>query len=428
MVLTFLSAVLAIFSGIGPDTLVVCPEEFREALAPWVEYRRDQGHQLLVIAPPHKEGRASAHALSQQIRRIARSGKLRYVVLVGDVAGDCAASVVVPTHYVRAKVNVRWGSEPFIATDQGYADTDGDLLPDLAVGRIPADSPAELAAVIRKILRYEQQAKPGDWQRRVNIVAGSGGFGPVTDMLIEMAARSVIRQTLPANYTVSQTIAGGRSRAGSTPPQFVHKARQRLNEKSLAWIYLGHGLPTRLVHVLTPQGDPSILSVDDVSQIRCSAASPLAVLVACYTGAFDGSTDCLAEELVLHEQGPVAVIAATRVTMPYGNAVLGCELLRACCHDREAIAKGEPGIKSKATLGDRFVTAGRQTLRKSTNDPLRQSLDSMAQGLSPPPVDLEAERREHVWMYHLLGDPLLRLPSSSEASNYGSHHDAIDVF
>jgi len=29
--------------------------------------------------------------------------------------------------------------------------------------------------------------------------------------------------------------------------------------------------------------------------------------------------------------------------------------------------------------------------------------------VSPPPVDLAGERREHVLMYHLLGDPLLRL-------------------
>jgi hypothetical protein len=33
----------------------------------------------------------------------------------------------------------------------------------------------------------------------------------------------------------------------------------------------------------------------------------------------------------------------------------------------------------------------------------------MCRGLSPPPVDLAAERGEHVLMYHLLGDPLLRL-------------------
>jgi hypothetical protein len=60
-------------------------------------------------------------------------------------------------------------------------------------------------------------------------------------------------------------------------------------------------------------------------------------------------------------------------------------------------------------LGDIMRQAQRGTLRESSVESLRGSLDSLAQGLSPPPVDLAAERREHILMYHLLGDPLLRL-------------------
>ena len=44
-----------------------------------------------------------------------------------------------------------------------------------------------------------------------------------------------------------------------------------------------------------------------------------------------------------------------------------------------------------------------------SKDQLRATLDGMAEVLSPPPVDLAAERREHVLMYQLIGDPLLRL-------------------
>jgi hypothetical protein len=42
-------------------------------------------------------------------------------------------------------------------------------------------------------------------------------------------------------------------------------------------------------------------------------------------------------------------------------------------------------------------------------DQLRAALDGMAEMLSPPPVDLAGERREHVLMYQLIGDPLTRL-------------------
>jgi hypothetical protein len=147
----------------------------------------------------------------------------------------------------------------------------------------------------------------------------------------------------------------------------------------------------------------SILSTHDVAQLRCGPHNPLAVLIACYTGAMDARQNCLAEELLLAEQGPVAVIAATRVTMPYGNTVIGCELLRACFQDRPA------------ALGDVVRLAQRRVLAPAANDQLRMTLDGMANLLSPPPVDLATERREHVLMYHLIGDPLLRLHRSEIA-------------
>jgi hypothetical protein len=49
-------------------------------------------------------------------------------------------------------------------------------------------------------------------------------------------------------------------------------------------------------------------------------------------------------------------------------------------------------------------------LHATPGDAMRAHLDAMAATVSPPPVDLSAERREHVLMYHLFGDPLLKLP------------------
>jgi hypothetical protein len=144
------------------------------------------------------------------------------------------------------------------------------------------------------------------------------------------------------------------------------------------------------------------LSMRDVPGLHCGPHSPLAVLVACYTGAMDAPHGCLGEELLLAKDGPVAVIAATRVTMPYGNSIMGCELLRACFQDRPA------SVGDVLRLAQRRVLAPAGKYRDS-KDQLRATLDGMAEVLSPPPVDLTAERCEHVLMYQLIGDPLLRL-------------------
>jgi hypothetical protein len=379
---------------VAPDTLVVCPADFRPALARWDEYRRSQGHAILVVEPP-----PSATELKALVRRVAQAGRLKYIVLVGDVPGlqsgaSNARRVTVPTNYIPAKINTRWGSEPTIATDVPYADLDDDGLPDVAVGRIAADTEQELAAFVGKVIRYER-SESGDWQRRLNIVVGVGGLGAVTDAVVEAAGRYVVQQTVPGDYVVDHMRVQTRGRPAAE--EFRSQLHKQLRNGSLAWVYLGHALPTELDRIPCAGGEQPLLSVNDVPQLRCGDCSPLAVLVACYTGAIDAGRDCLAEELSLAAEGPVAVIAATRVTMPYGNTVLGYELLRACFQD------GRP------TIGDILLLAQQRTRREAAGDPLRESLDAMCQGLSPPPVNLAAERAEHAAMYHLFGDPLLRL-------------------
>lgn len=357
-----------------PDTLVVCPPNLRPALSPWESHRSAQGHVLTVVAPPR-----TANELQRLVRAAAQSKDLKYLLLIGDVDAT-------PTGYVKAEVNILWGSEPTIATDSIYADLDGDEVPDLAVGRIPADSPAELQAVVRKLTRYEQSADGGSWRRQLDVVAGVGGFGVMTDALIEASARSVFQQVVPASHSVRRL---------KTDPDATC---DQISAGSFAWIYLGHGLPAMLDVAATPRGPRPILATNDIPKLHCGANSPLAVLIACYTGAIDARDDSLGEELLRCEKGPVAVIAATRVTMPYGNSVFGCELLRAAFRE------------SPGTLGDIWLQAQVQTLAAPQNgDSLRTSLDAVARGVSPAPADLAAERREHVVLYQLLGDPLLRL-------------------
>jgi hypothetical protein len=365
---------IAVAPANSPDTLVVCPTPMRGALAPWEAHRREQGHRLAIIEPA-----VNAVELQAKIRDVAGGGELKYVVLVGDVP-------VVPTHYTEAKINVRWGSEPTIASDQPYADFDGDGSPDAAIGRIPADTHDELAAFVRKVIQYEKYAGNDSWRRKLNVVAGVGGFGAFTDALIEAAARSVFQQVVPKHCEVRRLEAD------------PAKSCAQISAGSFAWIYLGHGLPSMLDAVATPTGPRPILAARDVPQIACGANRPLAVLIACYTGAIDAQQDCLAEVLTLAERGPIATIAATRVTMPYGNSVLGCELLRAAF------------ANESSTLGEVWLHSQQQTIAPTAaKDSLRTSLDALARGVSPPPVELDAERREHVLLYQLLGDPLLRL-------------------
>jgi hypothetical protein len=391
------------------DTLVVCPPEFKASLSDWTAHRKKQGHTIAFVKPPQ-----TAETLKRIVQLTSKSGQLKYVVLIGDVPSESDSPEIkgtrVPTNYVRAKVNIHWGSQPHIASDVPYADVDGDGAPDLAVGRIPADTPEELAAVVRKVIKYENKSPAAECSWRIDVVAGAGGFGALSDSLIEAAGRNVFSQIVPASYDLHHT---------SVKPENAKRddvraaVRRQLSEGGLAWIYLGHGLPLQLDRVCSPTGDDvPLMTTDDVPDLCCDAQPPLAVLIACYTGAFDASQDCLAEELALTEDGPIAVVAATRVTMPYGNTVLGYELLRACFNDRPV------------ALGEIVQVGQRRTIQPTqADDSLRPSLDGLALGLSPKPVDLDGERREHALMYHLFGDPLLRLKYPSNPHDEPNRRD-----
>ena len=407
MSLLLATSLLLLGAEPAADTVVVCPAAFRAALQPWVQHRQEQGHRFAFIS-----NEQSPNAIRADIRKFAKSGGLRAIVLVGDAdpradTDEAIRAVSTPTFHAEAKVNVLWGSEPTIAADNWYADLDDDLLPDVSIGRLSADSPQELSAIVRKILAYEKQRPSGSWQRRVNFVAGVGGFGAVADNVIETATRKVLTEGIPASYETSMTYGSWRSPFCPDPRYFHQATVDRLNEGSLFWVYIGHGQRRVLDRVRTPSGMYHIFDTDDVEKIRCMNGSPIAIFLACYTGSFDDVQDCLGEEMLRAEDGPVAVLCGSRVTMPYAMAVMGNELM------------DQYFVKRRGTLGELVMHAKRQMVREvkeleQGTSTTRHLLDSIAAVISPAPQLLDAERREHVLMFNLLGDPLLRFDHPHE--------------
>jgi len=390
------SLLLLLCSAPAADTVVVCPEAFRPALADWVEHRTTQGHDVSIVS-----NLGSANDVRERIRLHARDGALKYVLLIGDAtnqheAGNTRAHGV-PVHWADAEVNVRFGSEPHIATDNWYADLDDDRLPDVAIGRITADTVDELQTILRKILAYERAVDTGLWRRRINLVAGLGGFGKLADAALETTARRLISTGIPAGYATTMTHASWHSPYCPDPREFCDATVSRLNEGSLFWIYMGHGLPWALDRVHVPGGSYAIFQRDDVARLNNRRAPPIAVLLACYTAAFDAASDCLAEQMLASPGGPVAVIGGTRVTMPYGMSVLGTEMLDECF------------VRRRATLGEVLLHAKRSSVLSPRDDARSRTLDLLAKAIHPAADDLAAERAEHVLLFHLLGDPLLRL-------------------
>ena len=385
------------------DTLVFCPQPYQNALTPWLRYRRQQGHRIQVLTP-----KSTAAELKQQIVAVAAKHPLHHLVLIGDAYDrDANPKHLVPTEYVLSKATFKLGAEPDIATDNPFADLDGDNLPDISVGRIPVDSATELTQFVQRVIAYETRTSDVDangnpnagvpWQMRMNLVAGVGGFGKLVDQLIEQVAKKVITEMVPETMQTSMTYGSWNSPYCPNPERFSESAVERFNEGCLFWVYLGHGNRCRLDEIHAPDGSHSILDESNIQQLNCRSGNPIAVFLACYTNAFDGDRDCLGEMMLRQPNGPIATIGGSRVTMPGGMGLLSMAMLDEY-FDGSAETLGEVILKAKLEMiqGDKEFAD------------YRELIESMSKTLLPDQKFAD-ECADHVQLMQLLGDPLLRV-------------------
>lgn len=391
--------------------IVVRPAAWSGAIQKWKEYRTSQGHEVLELDA--ELGRAGVQSAIIEITKAAKqrqqlspqSTLIGYVLLIGDGNQGTQQPPLLPAWYRRSTAMVKLGGDELLATDSPYGDIDDDERPDLAIGRIPADSAEQAQQVLDRSIAYERQLDYGLWRRDVRIVAGVGGFGALADSAIEMTTSRFLTDRVPAWCNVNMTYASPNSPFCPDPYQFSDATLAQLDAGSQFWVYIGHG---HVKHLDFVRVDDERLGILDAAQIKPTASHarpPIALFLACYTGAFDAREDCLSEQMMLSQSGPVAVLAASRVTGPYGLATLASGMLDECY-----IARSE-------TLGDVFLQTKRKMLEPDV--PLdttsakvnsqMQLITAIAGALSPPGHDLMAERLEHVWQVNLLGDPLLRL-------------------
>jgi hypothetical protein len=137
-----------------------------------------------------------------------------------------------------------------------------------------------------------------------------------------------------------------------------------------------------------------ILSVKDIDNLADQGRSPVTAIIACSTGYYDDpKRDCIAEKMLMKDGGPIAVIAASRISHPYPNALLG-----------KGIAT--PFFDKDNRVGDAF-NAGKLGM---VRDGKQIATKLLAKAFLSKAVNDDALVRDHVYIYNLLGDPAQRVP------------------
>ena len=259
----------------------------------------------------------------------------RFVLLVGDASFD-------PRNYLNL------GNQDFLptklldtaymetASDDWFADFNGDGLPDMAIGRLPVQTSEEATTVVSKIIAYDQAAA-GDWAAEALMVAD------LNDTYDFEGASQEVEDLLPAEMTVWSVYRG---QAGDEAARTAILGS--INEGKLIINYIGHGT------VDLWRG--SLLTASDTSSLTNGSALPFVVGMTCLNGFFQTPyVESLAEALLKAENGgAVAIWTSSGLTVPDEQAPMNQELMR-LLFNGQGLTLGEATAGAKASTDDMDV-------------------------------------------------------------------------
>lgn len=292
------------------DYIAIGPSELLEPLNPILEYRAGQGLQVMsipvdVIYNHFSHGVPEPEGIRAFLRYIYENWETtpEYVLLVGDASYDPRGYISdpdnnkLPTFFV----NTTFGGET--ASDAPFTQMDDDLLPDIALGRVPAQNSRQVQIFVEKLMAYEGQENDV-WQERV--LAISDGQDPI----FEAEADAFLNQ-FSSEYQTNMIATDPNSSEGN------EQVREGIEIGNLLITYFGHGS-------IDMWGKDQLFTVGDAADLRNKDRLPVVMTMSCLNGLFTHpEIESLAETLLWNSKGgAVAALAPTSLTLTTDQTVL----------------------------------------------------------------------------------------------------------
>jgi hypothetical protein len=377
-----------------PLWVVVTAPAFRQAVEPLCARRKAEGMQVVVVQTtdvlsPKEILAGDARKLRDKVNELCRQARGdRYVLLVGAVEpggpADADRKVLPPL----AGTVSRMKGEP---SDNGYGCLGQGLLPEVAVGRFPARTEEEARQMVRKTVDYEDDRRPGDWKRRLTVLAGVPALNPTLDQLAEKMALTRL-----AKFDLSWTgrvIYYNPQSAFCLPDGALHaRARQYVEQGQALTLYLGHS-DARALYA----GRARFLDRDDWARLKIARGPGLFVTFGCLGCQLKGEGgEGYGVAALRNPDGPVAVVGSHQ-----------------CCFAAMAELAADGFLQSffgpdpPERLGASWLRL-KQNLAKK---PLQLYFHQLDKADGDPRIPPATQRLEHLEMFVLLGDPALKIPT-----------------
>lgn len=232
------------------------------------------------------------------------------------------------------------------ASDNWFVAVDGDdFYPDLAIGRLPVVEPAEVAAIVKKTIRYASNPPLGPWRRNLLWITNEEEqLQQQSDSLAALAG---------AEGFESMKVYPQAQEAGNELHQ--EELRHAFDEGQLLVHFLGHG--GRYIWRTGPP-DPDknhdLFTLEDLDQLHSTRRLPVVLSLTCYSAPFDHPlADSIGEKFLrLEDAGAIAVFAASwrnKPTLHLSRSLLE-ELRKPSPTLGEAIVAVKKGLRNRVLV------------------------------------------------------------------------------
>jgi hypothetical protein len=320
--------------------IIVNDSSFVDAATPLMVWKNEKGVKTIILSNYSEyEGRDKAEKIRNMIKDFYEKENIKWVLLASDAEND-----LIPIRNVYNPDVVVVGDESeYLSYDDYYKPTDfyyGDLtgswddnnnsiwgesaeyngevdeiswVPEVYVGRLPANNPSELSAMINKTLKYETDPYVGTWMNKMLLAGGISSYSPPEDeaRLTEHIWENFVIDEMNFTHLAKTTS----SFTPTTPPLpnwlgslNSTSFRDEFNSGYSTVIIAGHADPTRITDA---SPETYYRNTDTVSNINMPS---LFYADACTTSSYDKGDNSIGERLITRtDSGAIGYIGGLRV-------------------------------------------------------------------------------------------------------------------
>lgn len=291
----------------------------------------------------------------------------RYAVLVGEGTYDYRDLLGIGGNLVPAPLLTT--ASGLYATDASFGDVDGDGLPEIAVGRIPVLTPAELEGYLLKLTLHETGATDASWRRSALLVADDADQG--TDFRF---ASERLAERLPSAFDLTRLYL-----SETTPLALKTGLVAALNSGAAFVHYYGHGGLDRLA-------DESLLTIGDLAALDHRDRTPFFAAMTCAINRYEiPGYPSLGEEMVRRARGGAVAVWSPAGLSGGGEATALAELLASAAFRAPSARLGDVLLETQGHFAVQGGSAEMLRLYLLLGDPALRLIPPQPEPVAPGP-------------------------------------------